>query len=149
MTEVSDPPPPLIEHLVSASLRIFGDGVDFAEVSGRLALTPTHTHLKGEKRHLRTATVYGQDMWQFEVPLDRKRPLDDHIAALWERIAWQADYLCELKQRLTVDVFLSYYSNWPDGGVVVMPENLEMFRVLGIPFSLSIIVSGSAGPSQS
>jgi len=133
---------PPIERLASASLRIFGDGVNFAEISGRLALLPTHTHLKGEKR-LGTQ-VYSHDMWLFEVPLDRKRRMDDHVAALWERIAWQADYLRELKGRLTVDVYLSYYSNWPDGGVLVSPKNLEMYQVLEIPFQLSIVVSGEA-----
>ncbi len=44
-----------------------------------------------------------------------------------------------LKQRLTVDVFCQFTSNWPCSGIEVSPQSLEMFVELEIPFGLSII----------
>jgi hypothetical protein len=48
-------------------------------------------------------------------------------------------HLCSLKSRSTVDVFLSYRSDWIDGGVEVPASSLALFAELDVPFSLSII----------
>src|SRR5690349_15692863 len=78
-----------------ASLRIAGEGLDFEEISQRLGLAPTHHHWKGEA-HGRGSRQ--QDMWLYEAPIDRERPLDEHIMALWDAVRPHIAYLRELKR---------------------------------------------------
>jgi len=72
--------------------------------------------------------------------MSETEPLHAHIDALWKNFRQHKSYLRELKQTLTVDVFLSYTSDCDHAGVVVPYQSLEMFRELQIPFGLSIVV---------
>src|SRR4051794_32765743 len=94
----------------SATLRIFGQGVPFEEISQRLGVQPTHQHHKGERRGPRSP-AFRDDAWQFEPAVPETEPLDRHIEALWQIVRPAVDYLRGLKRRLTVDVFCSYRSN--------------------------------------
>ena len=122
----------------SATLRIFGDTLDFDEISRRLGLAPTKTVRKGGRPVL--GEVPARDMWQYRPPVDRFHHLEEHIDALWAAIKDSKDYLLELKKTMTVDVFLGYQSDSSTAGVTVWHTCLTMFIELEIPFSLSIIV---------
>ena len=122
-----------------ASLRVFGDSLDFDEISRALSLTPTMTHRKGDRRSPKSNTLWLQDMWSYDASVPEERPLTEHIDALWLDVGPSAEYLLSLKARATVDVFLGYRSDWVDGGIEVPDRSLEMFRALEVPFSLSII----------
>ena len=119
-------------------LRIFGDGLDFDEISRTLGLTPTHQHRKGEP-HGRG--VRKQDMWIYQPAVERERPLDEHIMALWQAIRPQIPYLRELKRKFRVDVFCGYRSNSDTAGFEVDHRCLGLFSELEVPFGVSVIIS--------
>jgi len=124
----------------SASLRIFGSIPDLHELTQRLGVPPTHAHRRGERRGP-NLPPYEHDMWNYTASVKENEPLHVHIDALWNIFRERKQYLLELKQDLTVDVFLGYRSNCDRAGVVVPHQSLEMLMELQIPFGLSIIVA--------
>jgi Domain of unknown function (DUF4279) len=121
-----------------ASLRISGDGLGMDEISRTLGLTPTHTHRKGEPHGNGSRS---QSIWIFEPAIDRTRPLDEHIMALWNAIRPHIPYLRELKQKFHVDIFCGYRSNSDNAGFEVDYRCLGSFAELEIPFGVSVIIS--------
>jgi hypothetical protein len=115
-----------------AGLRIAGEGLDFEEISRTLGLKATHTHRKGGKRKV--------DMWLYYAPVDRTRPLDEHIMAIWEAVRPQMTYLRQLKKRFKVDLCCGYQSNSCTGGFNVDHRCLGLFAELDIPFGVSVII---------
>jgi hypothetical protein len=79
-------------------------------------------------------------MWGYKAPVDENEPLHVHIDTLWNTLKEHKSYLLQLKQNLTVDVFLGYTSNCDHAGIVLPYQSLEMFSELQSPFGLSIIV---------
>lgn len=139
--EESDEP---IYFAHSATLRIFGEELDFEEIEHHLGLKATHTHRKGDKRGPRSPG-FRHDMWSYRPPIPEERLLGEHIDALWSAIQHAEIYLLELKNRVTVDVFLGYRSNHDFAGVEVPYTSLEMFTRLEIPFGISIIITPLEG----
>ena len=125
----------------SATLRVFGEALDFDEITRRVGVAPTSSHRKGDKQGP-LSPGFRRDLWSYSPPLAEEQPLEDHINALWEQIRPARDYLVSLKKTATVDVFLGYRSNIDHAGVEVPHTCLEMFTSLEIPFGLSIIVTG-------
>jgi Domain of unknown function (DUF4279) len=123
-----------------ASLRIFGDDLPFDQISTALALVPTSTARRGDRRGPRSP-ARKDDMWCYSPALAEERPLHEHVDALWSAIRPGAIYLRELKKTSRVDVFLGYRSNIDTAGVEVPHESLGMFTALEVPFSLSIIIA--------
>ena len=121
-----------------ASLRIAGEGLDFEEISRTLGLTPTHQHRKGEPHG---QGLRRQDIWIYDAPIDRERPLHEHIMALWDAVCPQIPYLRELKQKFHVDVFCGYRSNNSTAGFEVDHRCLGLFAELEVPFGVSVIIS--------
>ena len=128
---------PTFRH--SASLRIFGESLDFLEIERALAIVASHTHRKGEYRSRSAKTPFMHDMWSYDARVPEERPLQEHIDALWQDIEHATEYLRSLKAKATVDVFLGYRSDWMDGGIDVPHESLVMFTKLEVPFTLSIV----------
>jgi hypothetical protein len=122
-----------------ATLRIFGEMVDFEKITRTLGIEPTRQLRKGCLRPT-TNKISESDAWFFEVPLAETESLQEHIDYLWRILKPHKDFLLELKKRYTVDVFLGYRSNCDHAGIEVPARSLEMFMELGIPFGLSIIV---------
>ena len=124
----------------SATLRIFGEALDFDAIGRALGTDPTSSHRKGDRRGPRSAP-YKHDMWMFSPALPEECPLSEHIDALWAAIRHRADYLRELKRVAKVDVFLGYRSNVDTAGVEIPHTSLEMFVQLELPLGLSIIIA--------
>lgn len=124
----------------SATLWIFGEKLDFDDITARLVVSPTHIHRKGERKGERSRG-HLHDMWFYTPSVERERPLHEHIDALWAEIKHAKDYLLSLKKIATVDVFLTYSSNVDTAGVEVPYTSLEMFKELEVPFGLSIVVA--------
>jgi hypothetical protein len=124
-----------------ATLRIYGDGVPFDEISQRLGIQPTNTHRKGERRHANPNHSYQDDAWHFESPLSELEPLEHHLAALWLIIKPEVEYLKLLKRNFNVDVFCGYRTNCDHAGFEISHKALELFTALEIPFGVSIIVA--------
>ncbi len=124
----------------SATLRIFGDGLPFEEISRRLRLQPTYRHRKGERR-TPTSRCYREDAWHFESPLTETEPLERHIEAIWNVVRPEVEYLKSLKERFKVDVFCGYRSNCDTAGFEVSHTCLELFTALEVPFGVSVIIA--------
>jgi hypothetical protein len=122
----------------SATLRIFGESLDFEAISAALGLLASNTHRKGDPGRVR---LYDADLWSYTAPLDESEPLHKHIDALWAALKPNKRYLLLLKQRATVDVFLGYRSDCEWAGVEVPHSSLELFTQLEIPFGLSIVIA--------
>jgi hypothetical protein len=122
----------------SASLRIFGDALDFAEITRTLGVQPTHQYRKGERRSSR-AVPYKHNGWIFRPSLDETRPLTEHILALWVVVRPHVAYLRSLKQTCKVDVFCGYRSNHQAAGFEVDHRCLELFTALEVPFGVSVV----------
>jgi hypothetical protein len=125
----------------SATLRIFGDILDLNEITERLGVAPSDTHRKGDRGWGPDLPPYKHDMWSYNAPVKKTEPLHVHVDALWNTFRERKEYLLQLKQGLTVDVFLGYRSNCDHAGVEVPYRSLEMFWELQIPFGLSIVVA--------
>lgn len=123
----------------SASLRIFGEGLDLDGITRTLGLEPTHQHRKGECPGKRRQP-WAHDMWIYEVQVGESCPLEEHIMALWNLIRPHMSYLRGLKQHCQVDVFCGYRSNSTTAGIDVEHSCLGLFLDLEVPFRLSVIV---------
>ena len=123
----------------SATLRIFGTGLDLDAITARLGLQPTHVHRAGEQRTSR-AKPYEHDMWYVDAPLPEAAPLEQHIEWLYQAVAPHIAWLKELKSSATVDVFCGYRSNSTTAGFEVDHRALRLFQELEVPFGVSVIV---------
>jgi len=124
----------------SASLRIHGHGVPFEEISKELGVKPTHVHREGERRGP-SSPPHGDDGWQFQAALPETEPLAVHIQGLWDVLRPHVSYLMSLKPKYRVDVFCGYRSNCDCAGFEVPHTCLEIFRVLEVPFGVSVIIA--------
>jgi hypothetical protein len=124
----------------SATLRIFGTIPDLDQITQRPGISPTKSHRRGDRR-TPTSEPYKHDMWLYKVPVNKSEPLHLHIDSLWNLVKGGKEYLLQLKEQLTVDVFLGYRSNCDHAGVEVPYLSLAMFVELQVPFGVSIIVT--------
>ena len=118
----------------SASLRIMGIGLDLDEISRAMRLEPTSSHLAGERKGPRSPP-YKKDQWSYDAQIDEEQPLDEHIDALWDAIQPREEYLLGMKAHADVDM----------AGFEVPHTSLESFIRLGIPFSISVIITERRG----
>jgi len=123
-----------------ATLRIFGDALDFDQISRTLGVNATRSHRKGDRKR-DGALGFGHDMWAYQPSVPEDRPLAEHIESLWSQIRPAEAYLRDLKRVATVDVFLGYRSNIDHAGFEVPHTALEMFVRLEIPLGVSIIIA--------
>jgi hypothetical protein len=80
-------------------------------------------------------------MWSYQPPVDRARPLHEHIMALWDAIRPHIPYLRSLKSKFHVDIFCGYRSNSCTAGFDVDHRCLGLFTELEVPFGVSVIIS--------
>ena len=124
----------------SSTLRIHGDGIDIDEISKTLGLTPTHSHRKGDLR-APSQRPWRDDAWHYSPPVERERPLHEHIMALWDAVRPHISYLRSLKPKFHVDIFYGYRSNSSTAGFEVDYRCLGLFIELEVPFGVSVIIS--------
>jgi len=118
-TQESEADEPVYFFRFSATLRIFGDGLDFEEISRTLGLTPTKAYQNGARSK--------HDMWCDTAPIAREQPLKKHIASLWDAVRPHIPYLRELKKNFKVDVFCGCRSNSSTAGFQVDHRFLGLF----------------------
>jgi hypothetical protein len=132
-TQKLDADEPVYFFRFSATLRIFGDGLDFEEISQTLGLVPTHTHKKHARRK--------HDAWSYTAPVARDQPLEEHIMTLWDAVRPHIAYLREFKRKFQVDIFCGYRSNSSTAGFQVGHCCLGLFSQLEVPFGVSVVIS--------
>jgi hypothetical protein len=125
-----------------ATLRILGDVGDHLFLEDLFGVKATSSHRRGPR-----SPAYKEDLWAYDAPVDARCPLEDHIVALWQVVRDHVPEILELKQKANVDIFCSYRSDSPVGGIEVAASSLEIFRALDIPFGVSITVLEADGPA--
>ena len=126
---------PSIADRFSASLYITGDGLDLEGISKTLGVTPTQTRRKGGHK------AHWDDLWKYQAPVAREKPLDEHIKALWDAIRPQIPYLLELKKKFRIEVGCCYVSCWVRGNINIDHRCLGLFEELGIPLRIATGIS--------
>ena len=121
----------------SATLRIHGVGLPLDEITRQIGVPPTHQHRQGE-RPRSGSRPYRNDAWHLTAPVAEERELTEHLRELWKIVKPRAGYLIALGAEL--DIFCGYRSNNGAAGFKVEPDALEIFTILEVPFSLSVIV---------
>jgi hypothetical protein len=116
----------------SATLRISGQNLDFDKITHTLALIPSHILKKGGKRKA--------DIWAYRAPVERTRPLDEHIMAIWKAVKPRMVFLRRLKKKYKVDMFCGFQTNSCTGGFEVNQRCLGFFSELDISFGVSVII---------
>ncbi|MGH7963376.1 MAG: DUF4279 domain-containing protein [Candidatus Binatia bacterium] len=129
------------EIRVSATLRIFGNIGNLAEITQTLKLSPTHIHRQGEKPSPYATQPYEHDMWMLKAPLPREELLEKHLLWLKEQLSPHREYLRTLAESHTVDIFCGYRTDSDQGGFDLSPEALRLFTELGIRMCVSIIIA--------
>ena len=121
----------------SATLRIRGSNLRIDEITAHLGVEPSHQHRRGEQRRP-GSPPYRSDAWHLTAVVPEANELSEHLRELWRQIQPHSEYLLSLDAEL--DVFCGYRSNNGASGFSVEPDALEIFRVLNIPFGVSVIV---------
>ncbi|HYE73065.1 MAG TPA: DUF4279 domain-containing protein [Blastocatellia bacterium] len=122
----------------SASLRIMGNNIPFADIENTLGLKGSHKHRRGESRGKKT---YEEDLWTLSSPLPEEEPLAKHLDWLWEHLHQHINYLLSLKRDYKIDIFAGYRSNCDHAGIEIPVSSMRIYFDLEIPFGLSIIVA--------
>ncbi len=127
----------------SASLRIFGKNLNFELINNTLNILPTYMHKQGDYYNLNGRNIgvpFDNDMWSYSAAISEEKCLDEHIQSLWKILKKHKEFLLNLKEKYTVDIFCGYRTNCDHAGLEISPESLEVFIELNIPFGVSIIV---------
>lgn len=109
-----------------ASLRIYGPGLSPDDISERLALQPSHTHIQKE----RVIWVYSTKQ-----SLDCLLPLEQHILRIVEVLRPCAQALSEIQQRYKADVLCHFASESDTGGFKLSSKTLLTLGQFGLAIS--------------
>jgi hypothetical protein len=120
----------------TASLRIKGS-LDQNAISKALDLQPDYCHSKGESGSIET--VFDSDMWIVRSPLDKDRPLEDHLEWLVELMEPRYESLIAIKKNARVDIFCAVTAGEQDG-FSLRPKALSIFSILQIDLEVSLIL---------
>lgn len=97
-----------------ASIRIGGAGSLHDAITSHTGLVASRSHLAGEPVWPGMSKICKEDLWILASPLDRNRPIDDHIDWLHEAVAPHLDFLSSVvKQAAWADPCLGCLSDVP------------------------------------
>ncbi len=120
-----------------ASIRIFGNSLDFDALSRGLGIQPSELHRAGERGL--TASVYAEDMWCLDSPYPRTDPLEVHLKWLRQALLPHYDYLRPLRGIYEVSSYCGVSVDGDRCQFQVSPEALAIFVELGIDMDISLI----------
>ncbi|WP_371874514.1 DUF4279 domain-containing protein [Undibacterium terreum] len=121
-----------------ASIRIGGAGKYHDEISASTGLTPTRAYLAGDKVSTHSERVRKEDMWIFSSPLDRSRPLDDHVGWLLDTVTPHIEYLDGVINNATwADLCLGCFSDIPYPMIATGNRATELIKKLNLQISFN------------
>lgn len=125
----------------SASLRIFGFGLDFEQISQVLQIEASQTHRAGELNARRRPSV--SDLWLLDSPLPLTEPMEAHIQ--WQRriAAPHYGFLRGLKEGSQVRSYCGLTAD-DIGTFRVSAESLSLFTELAIDLEVGLVFLGPA-----
>jgi hypothetical protein len=126
-------------HRYKASLRVFSRSLGAGELTRALG-EPTKSHDAGDpvSRHRPNSTRHKTALWLLESGIDETAPLDQHIAALLDRIdARRADFDA-IRQECEIDIFCGIFSDGDQGGFTLEPDIIRRLAEVGLALGFDI-----------
>ena len=126
------------EKWTRASLRIFGEDLVPDEISSRLDLRPTQTHLRGQRKSERVSLAWKDSMWLLQSPLGTEEDLPRHLEWLLGKLEPKAGIVNEISAKFKMDFFCGFSSDNGQGGFTLSTELLRRLADIGIPITLDL-----------
>ncbi|MFA6063607.1 MAG: DUF4279 domain-containing protein [Gallionella sp.] len=121
-----------------AAIRIGGAGQFHDEIFTKTGLVPSHSHLAGEKVSSHSAGVRKEDIWVLNSPLDRSKPLDEHIDWLLKTITPHIDYLSNITKNASwADLCLGCLSDIPYPIISTSESATELIKQLNLTIAFN------------
>jgi hypothetical protein len=119
-----------------ASLRLYGDDLDPAEVTRSLGCAPTQSWRKGDEKT--PGYFRGTGGWCFATTKQRPGDLDAHIREILDSTNSDLRVWASLTKRFRVDIFCSLFMNESNEGLGLEPDLLRALGERGISLSLDV-----------
>lgn len=120
----------------SATLRIFGDSLDPAEISRLLDCAPTKSHVKGQSRY--KGTVYKTGGWLLKAAPQEPPDLDNQIAELFSRVKTAVALWSSLSQEYSIDLCCGIFMDETTEDVRISADTMKLLSERGIKLEISI-----------
>ncbi len=120
-----------------ASMRMFGEHLDFDHITRSLGIQPSSTHRAGETGL--GGQAFTHDLWSIEAPLEWSETLDKHLLSLSQMLEPHYVFLRTLKRQAQLRSFCGIISEGRDCAFRLSPHGLRIFTHLDIKMELSLI----------
>lgn len=123
-----------IDLVIEVSLYLRGDNLDPNIVSKELGITPTSSHVKGEKRITSTKREYVAKIGVWALTVDSEsRALSDHISLLASKIKVDGTLMRSIEgvQEAYIDIFIATDADEGGGGTFEFEMSQENISTLG------------------
>lgn len=99
---------------------------DVSFISQAMALVPTFTRLRGQRRslHLSETLVWPDSLWIYRVPVRESKELSEHVEAAIEILESRSDALRRLRARSVVTDLCCYFSSESGQGSVSLSAKI-------------------------
>ncbi|MCL2811243.1 MAG: DUF4279 domain-containing protein [Clostridia bacterium] len=124
------------------SLKVSGEGLDFAAIEQGLALRATDTRTKGELLNKLPPIVSEEDCWLYEIELSDNEGTDPRMHALLLALEAADQTLAALRARHEVALCLYVQSDYAQIFYRLMPDTLSRLARIGLPLEVSMVSWG-------
>jgi hypothetical protein len=130
------------EKWTKASICVYGDLFDPAEIDSLLGVEPSRVLLKGELIPRSGDKRRRHSAWILNSPLSSDIPMESHLAWLLDTLDPRRNQVLALAQRHRVIFFCGFSSENGQGGFTITAAMLARLAKLGIDFSLDLYPPG-------
>lgn len=111
---------------IRAAITIIGDELDPDEITRLVECAPSRSRHRGDRVGSRSSSTHRHGLWSLTTDgsVDEARPLHGHVAWLMERTTANTDVWRELASRYTCRVFVGWFMDQENEGVILPPELL-------------------------
>lgn len=122
-------------HKSAATLRIFGDALDPAEITRILGREPTDSYCKGSKHR---NIVHRTGMWRLEAPDCQPEELDSQIRELLSQLRPDLHIWASLAGRFEIDLFCGFFMRRGHEGVEISALTLKALGERSIKLAICL-----------
>jgi hypothetical protein len=124
-----------------ASLRIFGDDLDPADISVKLGCGPTSSSTKGEHivgKHTGTVQIAKTGVWRLAAQSREPADLDGQIEELFAGLTKDMAIWNEFAGKYELNLFVGLFMRGGNEGIKIKVESLNLLAERGVEFWLDI-----------
>lgn len=121
-----------------ASIRIGGAGKYHDAILEKTGLSPTSSHLAGDRISARSSGIRKEDIWILSSPLNETEPIDQHIEWLLSTVGPHCAFLSEVIENSTwADLCLGCLSDIPYPIIATGTSATELVKRLNLALSFN------------